>query len=113
MNLTKEDLEIMRETLRNMHARGAASQAAYFKGLLLVADCYVEVGDKEAAVRLLSEVSADYIRSELSVQMGEDEEFSERAFRLATALGADVGETVSKEDAEIDLLLLTIPRAKA
>jgi len=113
VNNEAERLETLFGMLRDMHLSRQISEDVYYKGIVSLASDWVVIGEITRAASLVSEVAAQYIEKVMPTQMVSDPEFHKRAFQLARGLATAGGEAISKEDAEIDLLLLMKPVARA
>lgn len=98
------------KTLYRMRLASSISVEDFYRSLICIAHGWVELGDREEAKTLLSDLTPVYVDKVLPLHMRDDPTFHKVAFEVAKATApGDVDET----ETEVEILLMQVAKAKA
>ncbi len=96
--------------LQKLYRNDAVPEVEYFRSLICIAHRWIELGKQEEASHLLGQLTPAYCDTVLPRQMREDGVFHKIAHEVALQM---VGTITDEAEAEIDILMLKGPVAKA
>jgi len=99
--------------MADMFAKGHLKDTEYAKALVCLAANWATYDGRQDAIRIVAALPDEYLRNVMPAQLIVDPMFRSRADELARYLNTIPAGTPTKEDHDIDLLLLASPRAKA
>lgn len=107
---TPEILDRFHLSLRDLLEKGDLHEHDYFKGIISLAVRWISIGREEDAVRLVGELTPEYVKHGMPLQMATDETFRVVAHTVAQTLD---GYSPDMDDDDVKLALMMLERPKA